>query len=195
MPELPLLQALETFFDTRLLGPDRIALLASHLDDADQAAPDERARRLAASERQIADLTQRQERLLHQAESAETADPFTAGLRRRYNDLDIERRTLEAQHADLLADPPQAASAANVQELLAHLPTAAIDVAALPQQILRTLCEAFRIRISYDHESRRVHYTAEIEAGELPRLNDLINRRAQICGVPPAVCPRQCLVS
>ena len=73
-----------------------------------------------------------------------------------------------AQHADLEADPPRATRAANVQELLAHLPTAVIDVSALPHQILRTLCEALRVRISYDHETRRVQYTAEIEADELP---------------------------
>ena len=73
-----------------------------------------------------------------------------------------------AQHADLEAGPPWATRAANVQELLAHRPTAVIDVAALPHQILRILCEALRVRISYDHETRRVHYTAEIEADELP---------------------------
>jgi hypothetical protein len=31
----------------------------------------------------------------------------------------------------------------------------------MPAEILRGLCEAFRIKISYDRETLRAHYTAE----------------------------------
>jgi hypothetical protein len=31
----------------------------------------------------------------------------------------------------------------------------------MPQEALRALCEAFRIKITYDREGKRAHYSAE----------------------------------
>jgi hypothetical protein len=121
--------------------------------------------------------------LLRRAETADPDDPFTHGLRHRYNDLETERRTLDAELARI-----KAAAAAPTPDrhgdLLSYLPLATMDLSTLPQPVLRTLCEAFRIRITYDHETRRAHYYAEIEAGSLDGLSKLITHRAQICDVP-----------
>jgi hypothetical protein len=60
------------------------------------------------------------------------------------------------------------------------------DPTGLPDEILRGLCEAFRIAISYDRTTRRVRYTAEIEAGTISHLRDrLASPHLQICDVPP----------
>ena len=185
VPEAPLLDLLTTFFNTRLLGPDRIDLLAAGLIDADEGAVAEHTRRLAAVQRRLDEVTSRQGRLLRQAEDADARDPFTLGLRGRYNDLDAERRTLEAQVADLQATPPSP-NVSSAGQLLDLLPIANLDLADLPTTVLRALCEAFRIRITYDHRSGRVHYGAELAAEALDDLTEVIMRRAQICDVPPA---------
>jgi site-specific DNA recombinase len=90
-----LMAALSEFFNTRLLGPERVALLAASMSTLEEDTDAEHTSQLAALERQIADLSLRQERLLRQAEEADPGDPFTAGLRQRYNDLDTQRRTHE----------------------------------------------------------------------------------------------------
>ncbi len=51
-------------------------------------------------QRKIADLTRRQDNLLRQAQTGDPDDPFTQGLRRAYDDLNVERRAA----VDLLAE-------------------------------------------------------------------------------------------
>jgi hypothetical protein len=54
-------------------------------------------------------------------------------------------------------------------------------------EILRGLCDAFRITISYDRTTRRVRCTAEIEAGTISHLRDrLATPHVQIWQAPPA---------
>ena len=123
--------------------------------------------------------------LLRQAETADPDDPFTHGLRHRYNDLEAERRTLDAE-ITRLRTAAEAPKLDRQGDLLGHLPLATMDLAALPQPVLRTLCEAFRIRITYDHETKRAHHYGEIEAGSPDSLSKLITRCARMCCVPPA---------
>lgn len=72
-----------------------------------------------------------------------------------------ERRTLDAEITRLHA-PASAPAPDRHGELLSNLPLATMDLAALPEPVLRTRCEAFRIRTTDDHETRRAHYYAEI---------------------------------
>lgn len=61
------------------------------------------------------------------------------------------------------------------------------DPTGLPDEILRSLCDAFRISIDYDRTTRQVRYTAEIEASTISHLRDrLATPHLQICDVPPA---------
>jgi DNA invertase Pin-like site-specific DNA recombinase len=183
VPEVPLIGFLGDFFNTRLLGPDRAEFLAASMTDLDQDTGTEYARRVAALDRQITDLTSKQARLLRQAEDAEPGDPFAAGLRARYNELDVQRRDAEQQRAALAEQPPPP-SPATAQHLLARLPIASLDPTGLPDEILRGLCDAFRISISYDRDTRRVRYTAEIEAGTISHLRQrLATPQLQICDV------------
>jgi site-specific DNA recombinase len=184
-PEAPLMVFLGEFVNTRLLGPGRADFLAASMADLDRDAGADHARRLAAFDRQIAEVSAKQQRLLCQAEDAESGDPFTTGLRRRYNDLDTQRRAVEHQRAALAADAPPP-SADSAQALLAHLPIATLDLTGMPTEILRDLCEAFRITITYDRTTRQARYTAEIEAGTISHLRQrLTNPHVQICDVPP----------
>jgi hypothetical protein len=190
VPETPVLEALGHFFNTWLLGPDRAALLLAGTGDQEQDAIAEHTRRLQALERQIADIATRQDRLMHQAENQSDAadagaEAFTAGLRRRYNDLETERRSLDRTRDDLIANPPQPGAAAT-HELLELLPMATLNLAEMPTDILRELCDAFRIKITFDRNGQRAHFTAEVPAESIAHLQDLLEQRAQICCVPPA---------
>jgi hypothetical protein len=74
-----------------------------------------------------------------------------------------------------------------VQTLLEHLPTATINLAQMPQEALRDLCEAFRITITYDRDGRRAHYSAEIAAHTLRHLRSVAAAPyVRFCDVPPA---------
>jgi site-specific DNA recombinase len=186
VPEVPLIGFLGDFLNTRLLGPDRAGHLAASMTDHDTDAGAEHTRRLAALDRQLTDLTAKQARLLRQAEDAEPGDPFAAGLRARYSELDVQRRDTEQQLAALTEQPPPP-SPATAQQLLARLPIASLDPTGLPDEILRGLCDAFRITISYDRTTRRVRSTAEIQAGTISHLRDrLTTPHVQIWQAPPA---------
>jgi hypothetical protein len=77
-PECPLLTTLGDFFNSHLLGPDRVAFLAARSSELEDDTAANHTTRLATIERQIADISLRQERLLRQAEEAEPNDPFAA---------------------------------------------------------------------------------------------------------------------
>jgi hypothetical protein len=71
--------------------------------------------------------------------------------------------------------------------LLEHLPTATVNLTAMPQEMLRDLCGAFRIEITYDRAGKRAHYSAEIGPDTLRRLDSLKTAPyVRICTVPPA---------
>lgn len=61
-----------------------------------------------------------------------------------------------------------------------------MHLAAMPAEVLRELYEAFRIKITYERDGRKAHFSAEIPAETVGELADLVDRRAQICCVPPA---------
>jgi site-specific DNA recombinase len=187
VPEAPLLTFLSAFFNTHLLGPDRADLLTDALTaHADQDDGATHTRRLAALDQQIEDLAAKQRRILRQAEDAAPGDPFTTGLRERYNDLDIQRRDLEQQRTRL-AEHASGPAPGNAADLLARLPIATLDLASLPTDILRALCEAFRITTTFDRESRTVDCAAQIEAGTLGnQIQALASTDVRICVVPPA---------
>ena len=46
----------------------------------------------------MADTVRKQDNVLRQAEDAEPRDPFTLGLRQRYNDLETERQSPAGQY-------------------------------------------------------------------------------------------------
>jgi hypothetical protein len=60
-----------------------------------------------------------------------------------------------------------------------------MDLAEMPTEILRELCDAFRIKIRFDREGQRAHFTAEVPAESIGHLQDMIARSAQICDVHP----------
>jgi hypothetical protein len=74
-----------------------------------------------------------------------------------------------------------------VQALLEHLPTATVNLSDMPHEMLRGLCEAFRIEITYDRAGKRAHYSAQIGA-DTPRLLDGLEAEpyVRVCDVPSA---------
>jgi len=62
----------------------------------DDTARRERQAQLRRLRRKLADTMRKQDNVLRQAVNADPRDPFTHGLRQRYNDLETERQTLLA---------------------------------------------------------------------------------------------------
>ncbi|MDQ1307208.1 MAG: site-specific recombinase [Actinomycetota bacterium] len=184
--EEPLLTFLGTFFNTHLLGPDRAEHLAATIRDQVPGPAPDHTHRLAALNQQIADLAGKQQRLLHQAENGDPSDPFTAGLRNRYNDLDIQRRKLEQERCSI-GLPVSGPAPSTAQDLLSCLPIATLDLTRMPPDILRDLCEAFRIRITFDRTTRQIHFSAQVEATAIPQQRHILSApNVRICDVPPA---------
>ncbi|MER7858811.1 hypothetical protein ABTX61_06900 [Amycolatopsis japonica] len=66
---------METFFNERLFGPQRHALLVADQDDTHTAKRRDTERRRQALQKKVADATRKQDNLLRQAEDPD--DPFT----------------------------------------------------------------------------------------------------------------------
>jgi site-specific DNA recombinase len=191
VPEHALLAGLEIFFNDRLLGPDRTAFLSTGLQDEQHKEVIDHQQSVTAAEHAVAEVRQRQERLLHQVEDMDPAtsanDPFRTRLHSRYNELEDERRAHEARVAHLLSNPPQIDSPRTTRELLGHLPLAKLKINDMPETLLRELCEAFHIRITHDRLTQTAYFQAEIAAAAIEHSrNRLEADNLRVCDVPPA---------
>jgi site-specific DNA recombinase len=170
--EAVLLDALDAFYADRVFGPRRRDLLAADLDGLDDTAARQRERDRQRHQRALAGITRRQHNLLRQAQDAEPADPFTAGLRASYNQLEADRRaTLAAidqldTHDTAQPDKPTAAQAA----LLDALPQLALNLTRAPQPLQRRLYEATRLKIELHHETREATMTIRLPADHIPTI-------------------------
>ncbi len=156
--EDPLLDAVAEFFATRVLGPERTALLRADLGDLTQHADDEQAARLDALHRSLDEVGQRQDRLIRTLESQD--DPtgaVFARVRERMGELEAERRSkLEALAKLEAAEVDQAPPV----WLLDELPLLDADLLDAPHDKLRALFEAFRLVVRYD--KRHHHATVQV---------------------------------
>jgi len=122
-----ILEQLDAFFAERLFGPARRELLLADIDTNDTAADQERDRQRQRLHRTIADTARKQDNLLHQAENADPDDPFTQGLRQRYNDLEHERRAVNTTLEQLEKEAPTrdrpTPEQASLLDALPHLAT------------------------------------------------------------------------
>ncbi|TWE27586.1 recombinase family protein [Prauserella muralis] len=143
----------EQAFSEFLFHPDRRTLLIGDMDRAEERASQERAERRARLQRRTADLARRQDNVLGQAENADPADPFTQGLRDRYNDLQAERQLVLDEIAELDAqDPaePRRASDADL-DVLDALPHLALNLNRAPEGHQQRLFELTKLHV-------QVHY-------------------------------------
>ncbi|WP_158853155.1 recombinase family protein [Saccharothrix deserti] len=169
-----LLDAVQTFFTQRVLGPDRTVHLRHQLAKQGTSRRDDHQQRIAAIEKTIADLARRQDNLMDERETRTLDDGDEIGrawaerLRARFADLENQRRAKQAELDELRTtaerEQPQH------PELLDLLPAVALVLPDAPDPLQRALYEACGIKIYYDHNTRHVTIHATLRADTLPAI-------------------------
>jgi site-specific DNA recombinase len=169
--EDPLLDAVGRFFADRVFGPRRQQLLAAQLATVDTRAAQARQTERERLQRQLADITRRQESVLRQAQDGDPDDPFTKALRGSYNQLDAEKTAVLAVIADLdtadQAEPHRPTR--DDATLLDALPYLALNLAHAPEPLLRRLFEITQLTIQ-EHDGDEVTITITLPADDLPHI-------------------------
>ncbi|MFC0432552.1 recombinase family protein [Kutzneria buriramensis] len=150
-----LLAAINTAYQECLFGHRRMQVLTGGLQQADVREQTERAERRSRLQKQAADLLRRQDNLLSQAENADPTDPFTRGLRERYNTLIADHQQVLDQITALDQSESESPSAPtaddlSVVELLPHL---AMNLDRLPPDLRARLYELTKLRLHVAHEA------------------------------------------
>ncbi len=173
--EPALLDTLSRFYTERVFGPDRHALLAAALPDADDQARQTRDTERQRLQRAIADLARRQHIILRQVQdSDDPTDPFTRDLRRTYNDLDAHKTAaLENVAALDLVDSEEQPHRIDpaAPALLDALPYLTLKFSHAPQPLLRDLFDATRLSIEMHPDSDDVTINITLAAHELPAVS------------------------
>jgi len=95
--------------------PDRAP--RPRLDQVEDRERRARAERRARLEKRAAELARKQSNVLSQAEDADPTDPFTQGLRERYNTLGVERQLVLKQITELDNDAERSPAPARDEDL------------------------------------------------------------------------------
>lgn len=138
-----------------LFGHRRIDLLTPQLDQADDRERVERRERRVRLKKRAADLARKQSYILSQAEDADPTDPFTQGLKDRYDSLGAERQLVLDQITELDQDDQRSPATATREDLdvLDLLPHLAVNLHRAPAERQVRLYELTKLRISIDHET------------------------------------------
>ena len=147
--EKTILDAVIRFYDDRLFGPGRRALITADLTGIDDRAARERQAERERHQRALADIARRQDALVRQAENGEPNDPFTRALRTKYNDLDNQRTAITAELDQLdAADRAEPARPTAAQaDLLDEVPRLRRTIADAPEKLLRRLFEITQLTV------------------------------------------------
>ena len=146
-----LVAAVQTFFATRVLGPDRHDRLRADIQDQTTSRPATRqADQRKALDRSLADLDRREGRLIRTLETQDDPDGLlTDRVRTRLTELHQERRHLD-DRVRQLDSQPQPEPVAD-PSLLDELPLIEVKrLAELPQDIQRGLYDAFHLEVRYN---------------------------------------------
>jgi hypothetical protein len=84
--------------------------------------------------------------------------------------------------------------------LIQHLPETTLDLTHMPHHLLRQLCDAFALRITYNKHTHQADFNIDIAAHTIPRIQQLAipsttktaNTHGQFCDEPrPGFEPAQ----
>ncbi|MHB8448908.1 MAG: hypothetical protein ACYDAQ_00310 [Mycobacteriales bacterium] len=149
-----LIDGLHRLLDQRAFGPERRELLAAELGHESIQRRDDHAARRAALERAIAQIGERQDRLIA---TLETRDDTTGAVFDRVRD---RMDTLERDRSIKLAELQElnhAAEPVTDPGLLDTLPTTTIDWTDVPEEVQRDLFDALQLQIRYDRATNTAH--------------------------------------
>ncbi len=169
-----LLDCVEAFFNQRVFGRDRTTLLRHQLRGHDSSDRHDIEQRIAAIEKTITDITRRQNNLLDERETRtitdgdEIADAWAERLRRRFTDLETDRRTKQTE-LDTLRERA-AREQPHQPDLIEQLPTLTLQLINAPDTLQRDLYAAFGLKVVYDHDTRHVTIHATLTTETLPSI-------------------------
>ena len=159
------------FFGERVLGPDRRELLAVSLARVAKANGGVQ-RETASLRRAIADCEAKKARLIRQLESHDDADGSLFDLVcARIRELDAQRDQKRARLA-LLAPEAMDGDGEAALALVDRVVTADADrLRAAPEPVLRTVFDAFRLRVTYDATTGMALCRVVLRPDTLPAAN------------------------
>jgi site-specific DNA recombinase len=167
--ENTLLDLTTRFFNTHILGPQRVQLVSTSANIAAQQAVEEHLQRINAVRYALADIEGRQNRLFKILEERDDPDG------RLYKQAQERQAELDADHAHKMAElehleQTMPSGGAGALDLLTGLPELEIDLAALPVHRLRPLLDAFAIQLHYNLPDNSIRLEATISAEAVPHL-------------------------
>ena len=175
-----ILDQMEVFFNERLFGTQRHALLLVGQDDSHAAKRRDTEHQRQALQKKIADAARKQDNLLRQAENADPDDPFTQGLRLRYNDAFKERRTL-LDALSRITDDVDAPGPSNVDQanLLDALPYLKANLRHAPADLLHRLLDLtqFTIKVHYKDDQATITATLLGDLDSISAIGDAATRQ------------------
>jgi DNA invertase Pin-like site-specific DNA recombinase len=179
------LDAVSRFFADRVFGPDRRAILAADIEGIDDRATRERKAERERLRRSLTDIAKRQNSLLRQAQNGDPDDPFAKALRGSYNELDAEKTAALAAISQLdIADEaePRHPEQADLA-LLDALPHLALNLAVVPEPLLRKLFEITQLSVRLHDDTDGVTIGIRLPIDQLPVIAQTAERAAEIMAV------------
>lgn len=201
--ESAILDAVAAVYADRVFGENRRDILARDIAKLDDRETQTRQAERERHQCTLTDLTRRQDNVLRQAQDADPNDPFTAGLRQTYNDLDTQRKTTLALLEQLdQADQTQPARPSSADAaLLDALPYLALNLIGAREPLLRRLFEITKltVRIRPDTQDATIEITRPAdtlddvaETAERITMSDRhrLAKRADAVRAPGRICRR-----
>ncbi|MEU8416958.1 recombinase family protein [Amycolatopsis japonica] len=185
-----ILDQVEAFFNERLFGAQRQALLLADQDDSHTAERRETERRRQSLQKKIADAARKQDNLLRQAENADPDDPFTQGLRQRYNEVFSERKAL-LDALNRIADHADAGSSkADQADLLDALPYLKANLRHAPASLLYRLLDLTQltVKVHYNTDQATITATLPADPDSITSIGDTAARHGCAGGAECASC-------
>lgn len=163
-----LLEHTDRFFNTYILGPDRVHLATRSRDIATEQTASEHRGQITALRRDLDDIASRRRWLPHAIEENDDADGSVfAGIAERRAHLDHDHKAKAAELARLEESMPSEPGSA---DLLLHLPEMEIKLGLLPTDQLRHLLDAFAVQIHHDVRTNHVLFQASVSEYAAPHL-------------------------
>jgi hypothetical protein len=181
----------EAFFNERLFGTRRHALLLADQDDNRTGKRRDTERRRQVLQKKIADAARKQDNLLRQAENADPGDPFTQGLRQRYNEVFNERTTL-LDALSRITDDADAHGPSNLDQanLLDALPYLKANLRHAPADLLHRLLDLTQLTIKVHYKNDQATITATLpgDPAAIVSIGDTASQQSCASGNECASC-------
>ena len=170
--ESAVLDAVSAFYADRVFGPERRELFESALAGADDHSREVRDAERERLSRGLVDLSRRQDNVLRQAQECEPGDPFAAGLRRTYRELEEQRVADVAALAELEKAAPGGPRVEDAA-LLDALPVLALSLREAPGELLRKLFEVTDLAVRVQVGGERVEITVRMPVDRLEGIGEV----------------------